>query len=263
MPPTALHRLWQISPIIRRHSLDKSLITVTLDGKEIAFTANPTTGNISFSTGTLSAGLHRVSVEAVDVFGNRAKASYDLTAGTASNMFSDVSNNWATPYINYVGSKSLMEGSTDANGNTIFSPKRNLTRAEFAVIMARYLGLDTSDTSLPYADAASVPSWAKGAVKALYNENVMTGSSQNGKMYFNPNANITRQEVMTAIAKTLPRGYASAQTNFSDQSSIANWALPHINYLYNLGIVSGNNNQISPLKNITREEIAKIICCLY
>jgi len=241
---------------------DKSQIFVTVDGKEISFTQNAANGNISFSTGNLSAGLHRVCVEAVDNFGNRTRAAYDLTAGTASQMFADVSENWATKYINYAGSLGLVTGSTE-NGITNFRPKANLSRAEFAVIMARYLGI-SSDAELPYADKAKVPGWAKEAVSGLYQAGVMSGSTKGGKLYFNATANITRQEVMTAIAKALPRGYASTSTSFADASLIGGWALPHINYLYSLGIVSGNNfNQINPTGNITREEITKIISCLY
>ena len=77
--------------------------------------------------------------------------------------------------------------------------------------MARLLNLDTSSTSgtLGFADEDSIPSWARGAVAAVSRANIMNGSGSNGKLYFNPQATMTRAEVMTVIGRCLPRGYAA------------------------------------------------------
>ena len=52
----------------------------------------------------------------------------------------------------------------------------------------------------------------------------MNGSSSNGKLYFNPQATMTRTEVMTVIGRCLPRGYAAVNLNYTDASVIPSWA---------------------------------------
>ncbi len=248
-----------------QYNLDDSNITVTIDGKQAGFTSNKTTGNISFTTGNLAAGAHRITIEAVDSFGNMTRKSADILAGTsAAQNFADISEHWAKDYINFVSDKNVLQGET-VNGKTMFFPKRNLTRAEFAVIMARYLGLDTQQAvDLPYADLDKIPDWALGAVKAVYAEGIMTGSAENGKTFFHAKSNIARQEVITVIGRSLPRGYASKEQTFSDSKDIGPWAKPYVNYLVSLGIVNGySDGTLLPKNNITRAEIAKIIYSLY
>ena len=92
----------------------------------------------------------------------------------------------------------------------------------------------------------------------------MTGSAENGKTYFHAKSNIARQEVITVIGRSLPRGYASKEQTFSDSKDIAQWAKPYVNYLVSLGIVNGySDGTLLPKNNITRAEIAKIIYSLY
>lgn len=241
-------------------SMDKSLITAYVDGKKVGFNDNAETGNIAFATGNLKAGLHRITVEAVDAFGNIGRASAEITVGSADSGFADTANHWANPYIGFVADRDIVKGET-VNGKPCFNPNRNLTRAEFAVIMARYLGLEGGGT-LPYADSGSIKSWASDAVQALYNAGVMNGSVVSGKLYFYPNQSITRQEVMTVISKSLQGGYYSENHSFKD--TVPDWSAPHINKLVSMGIVSGyTDGTIQPKKNITRAEIAKIVSGLY
>ena len=249
-----------------QQNLNDSQILVTVDGKTTAFTSNKTTGNIAFTAANLKAGIHRVTVVATDDFGNIGRASASIQVGSANTAgFTDISDHWAKEYINFVAERGVVNGETLKDGSSRFFPKRNLTRAEFAVMIARYLGLDTEqEVSLPYADASSIPSWALGAVKAVYAEGIMTGSIENGRTYFHPTTNIVRQEVMTVISKALPQGYAVRNQNFSDASQISDWALPHINKLVSLNIVNGyEDGTILPRQYITRAEVAKLIYTLY
>ncbi|MGI5824210.1 MAG: phosphodiester glycosidase family protein [Bacillota bacterium] len=244
-------------------AIDKDDIAVYVDGKKVGFTYNVLTGNVAFSTAKLGAGLHRVTVEASDVFGNISRCSVNITAGKVPSSFTDVSSShWAAPYIGFVADRGIVKGET-AGGKAYFNPGRNLTRAEFAVIMARYLGLKGTE-SLVYADKKDIKGWAENSVAALYEAGVMTGSKVNGKLYFYPNKAISRQEVMTVISKSLQCGYFSEKHNFTDLSSVPAWSLPHINKLVSMGIVNGyEDGRILPVNNITRAEIAKIICGLY
>lgn len=245
-------------------AVPKENIAVYIDGKKSAFTYNELTGNIAFNTTALKDGLHRVTVEATDVFGNITRQSVDVTAGSIETSFVDVGNNWAAPYIDFVADNNVIVGEV-IGGKSYFNPSRNLTRAEFAVIMARYLGLSSDDNaSVPYADKDDIKSWAKNGVAALYEAGIMLGSEVNGKVYFYPNKPISRQEVMTVISKSLQNGYLVENHNFTDLNSIPDWSLPHINKLVTMGIVKGyEDGSILPANNITRAEIAKIVYGLY
>lgn len=251
------------------YNLADSQITVFVDGKTTAFTSNKTTGMIAFTAPNLAAGSHKVTIKAEDSFGNLAQASRALQAGSGvTPSFQDVaSNHWASANINYVANQGLMQGEKDKTGASLFYPSRNLTRAEFAVVMARYLGLDTSQAGeLPFKDASSIPSWAKGAVQAVYQAGIMTGSlaGDGQSLVFHAKDDISRQEVMTVISKSFPRGYTSGNPGFTDSDSIATWAKPHVNFLVKLGIVGGyEDGTIRPTNHITRAEIAKIFFGLY
>lgn len=67
----------------------------------------------------------------------------------------------------------------------------------------------------------------------------MTGESRGGVMYFNPDADITRAEVMTVIGRLLPRGYAAASLNYRDASAIPSWAAEHVKTCVSAGIIGG------------------------
>lgn len=61
----------------------------------------------------------------------------------------------------------------DENGNA--NPEQNITRAEASVILARILGLDTSDVTSSLTDIDSIPDWAKGSVVALTKKGIING----------------------------------------------------------------------------------------
>lgn len=239
-------------------------IAATVDGKTVTGSYNSKTGAYFVTTPTLTNGIHRVTIKANDICGMGLRKSFDITVGSSNAKFADTKGNWASYYINFVAGKNIIIGQTQ-NSVSYFNPKSNLTRSEFAVIMARYLGLNTTQNiDLPFSDIENIPSWALNSVKAVYQAGIMNGALKDGKSYFNPTANITRSEVMTVISKSLPRGFTINSTNFKDQSSIPSWASSHIQYMVSLGLISGySDGSIKPLANITREEISKIMYNLY
>lgn len=262
-PGTAAAVIARINDSNGTVAVDKNDICVWVDGKTTYFNYNAVKGNIAFSTADLSGGLHRITVEAKDKFGNVSRESVNISAGKSSSAFADTNGHWAENNINFTADKGIVKGET-INGKSCFYPERNLTRAEFAVIMARFLNLDGDISDLPYADGVNVKEWAVNAVKALYKAGIMTGTDIGGKLYFYPNQPITRQEVMTVIGKSMQNGYDVKNHQFTDLASIPSWSLPHINKLVSLGIVNGyNDGRILPKNNITRAEIAKIVYGLF
>lgn len=246
-----------------KYPVRASNFEVKVDGKLISGAAKMSGSSLTVTTGALAAGTHAVSIDAIDDAGNRTRKSVTVTAGNASNPFADTDSHWAKGYASLLYTTGIMKGESK-NGKTYFSPSRNLRRMEFAVTMARVLGLDTSYTGkLDFADDAQIPSWARGAVYAVSQAGIMSGQKSGGKLYFAPNADITRAEVMTVIGRSLPRGFAAASLGYKDASSVPSWASDQVKTCVAAGIVSGyEDNTLRPTNKITRGEIAKIVALL-
>lgn len=236
---------------------------VSVDGTQISGAVSRTGSNFTVSTGALSTGTHVVTITVLDDAGNRAQASATVVAGAASSIFADTGSNWAAGYAALLYTQGIMQGEA-SNGTTYFRPTRNLTRMEFAVIMARVMNLDTSYSgTLSFSDNASIPDWAKGSVYAVSQAGIMNGSQVGSTLNFNPTSEITRAEVMTVIGRTLPRGFVSSSLSYSDASKIPSWAEAEVKMCVQAGIISGySDGTIKPLNSITRAEIAKILCVM-
>ncbi len=255
-----------------RYAVAEKQIVVKVDGVSISFHTNASTGNISFTTPALTAGLHQITIEAKDATGNLARVSRQIKVNAAegaaaTQLFADMTaEHWANDYVNFVAAHNLVKGEEDAQGVLQYYPGRNLTKAEFAVIMTRYLQLNTENsTELPFTDKDSIPTYAFDSVQAVYDAGIMMGSAMvDGTVAFLPNDPITRAEVMTVIGRTFPKGYAVHAKDFTDKDTIQPWAKDYVDLLTSLGIVGGyEDGSVQPRANITRAEFAKILFGLY
>lgn len=247
---------------------DESQIMLLLDGAATGFDYAWGTGIVGCSLVDLTAGTHRLTLIVDDGAGVLSRKSITVTVGDAAAIgsYTDVSaEHWAADFIGYLEARGLMQGETNAAGELTFNPARNLTRAEFAVIAARYLNLDCSQAiTLPYVDRPDVPAWAIGAVRAVYTAGIMQGESVGDEVYFYPRNNISRQEAMAVISRILGDGYTPEEQEFADGEQISAWAREHIEKLVTLGFVGGyEDGTIKPLNSITRAEIAKVLYNLY
>ena len=95
-------------------------------------------------------------------------------------------------------------------------------------MLYRYLGLDESQyasVTLPFADHSKIADYALPAIKALYTEGIINGTTgSDGKLYFNPNSSLTRAQAATMIGRTQEKGYATAELTFTDAGSIPAYA---------------------------------------
>ncbi|MEG2989646.1 MAG: S-layer homology domain-containing protein, partial [Oscillospiraceae bacterium] len=160
--------------------------------------------------------------------------------------------------------KGISNGVTTDLG-TVFQPDKNITRGEFFLMTARWMGLNPSDYSgvvLPFVDAPLIPLWALDGVKAMYAMGVLTGSSEADGLHARAGDTITRAEAMTVLGRLQPRGYKEASTLYTDSALIPAWALPHINSLTGQGVVSGSEGAVRPGDPIRRGEVAKLLFTL-
>ena len=243
--------------------LPQSSISVTWDGADQTFTYDSDTG--ALSTTLISDGRpHRITVTARDASGNIGRASYDVpTSADWVPSFTDTQDYWAASYVDFLYSAGITTGYDDGT----FRPNDNISRQQFAVMLFRYLGLDGSQyesVTLPFADTASIGSYALTAVKALYTEGIISGTTgSDGKLYFNPGGSLTRAQAAAMIGRTQDKGYATVELTFSDAASIPSYATFYIQTMAAQGVISGYaDGTFKPGSNITRGQMAKILYTL-
>nr|WP_231594289.1 S-layer homology domain-containing protein [Paenibacillus algorifonticola] len=128
-------------------------------------------------------------------------------AGTTSTeqKFDDVSpDNWFYDEVDAAVAAGLIQGKEAQT----FAPNEALTREQMASIMARAWVMMNDDeqpanqTALDFADASDISEWAKQAVAAVTELEIMNGKNQNR---FDPAATATRAETAQAINKFLQK----------------------------------------------------------
>ena len=112
--------------------------------------------------------VHHVPTDVIVIEGKYFATINSLSGGTYSVIwhpleFSDVANHWAKDAVNDIGSRLVIEGT----GKGQFTPDQAITRAEFAAIVVRGLGLGLSQAATPFSDVKTTD-WYNGAINTAY-----------------------------------------------------------------------------------------------
>ncbi|QTH40678.1 S-layer homology domain-containing protein [Cohnella sp. LGH] len=176
--------------------------------------------------------------------------------------YHDMEGHWAQEIVNDMGSRMVIEGT----GSGTFSPDRDITRAEFAAIVVRGLGLNLDKVTTPFADVAA-SDWYAGAVKAAHEYGLIDGF-EDGR--FRPNDKITREQALLIIAKAMAitglkeklpaKSVDTLLKDYADNSSVSGWARSGVADSVQAGIVTGRNGTtLAPKAYMTRAEVAAIV----
>ena len=169
---------------------------------------------------------------------------------------------WAEPYTTYLYDMGVVQG-VEGSAGQLFQPDKEITRGEFSLMVARWLGLDLTayaDVTLPFADLDDTPAWCLDAMKAMYAEGIIKGSLDNGVLMGRATASISRAEAMTILGRIQGKGYVSqALTDFTDAADVPAWSLSYVESLVGQGIVSGYDGLLRPNDSVTRAEVTKML----
>lgn len=177
-------------------------------------------------------------------------------------VFADVAGHWAQAAVNDMGSRMIIQGT----GAGKFQPGLNVTRAEFAAIVVRALGLKPTSGGTTFKDV-NASDWYRSVVGTASAYGLIEGYTDGT---FRPTAAVTREQAMAILAKAmkltglaaaLPSGTA-AQTllPFKDAADASDWAADAIADGLNAGILSGKSaTELAPKASITRAEVAVIV----
>ena len=270
LPPTVtISRSDNVIKATVKDSLDgvlpRNAISAKVNGLTFASAYSTDTGVVTITlpkAGT-SQEPTRVTVTAHDASGNIARASVDIEPYNVTNKFNDIEGCWAADYINFLYNRNIAEPYADG----AYHPYDIITRAEFAVMLARAIDLDGrtyADVQLPYADLDEIPASAIPALKALYAENIMRGANgEDGQLYLMPNSGLTRAHASAMIGRSQKLGYGSADLPFPDANTIPAYAVPHIRTMVFRGILQGYaDGTFRSGSNISRGQMAKILYLL-
>ncbi|WP_127496598.1 Ig-like domain-containing protein [Paenibacillus glycanilyticus] len=135
--------------------------------------------------------------------------------------FKDVpSTQWASGYIRIVTDSGIFKGFEDGT----FRPNQPVTREELAMVMVRYLKLETSMPITPqFGDSDG--RWSSSAIEALFRNGLTTGYPDGT---FQPGKDIVRLEAVTLINRLLYRGpLTDVEPSFPDVAK-SNWAFGQV-----------------------------------
>ncbi|MBQ3287314.1 MAG: S-layer homology domain-containing protein [Firmicutes bacterium] len=173
--------------------------------------------------------------------------------GEAVPYFTDLGNyGWAEDAIYKLTSQGVVKG----QGAGKYGPAENIKRGDFILMLVRAYDLEC-DSKSNFADvkAGSYYFDAIACAKAL---GIAKGDGTN----FQPESSITRQEAMALLYRTLEitghdmNSYSVALNTFTDVDKVADWAVEPISALVGARIIQGSNNELNPLGNLTRAEMA-------
>lgn len=244
-------------------------IHLYIDGVSVAFDYNAAGGIVAHKLSADELGsYHRALLLVTDSTGASAMKSCDIgNLGENKNRFTDTEGHWASPYISYMASKGVVNGSTDGDGTILFLPNNNMTRTEFAIMLCNYLGIDPSDYEsayIPFTDADDIPWWAVNYVKAIYSRGIMQGQLTDYGVKFDPNSNIQRLEYAISIERLLPKGLAKSPITASDADDIPWWAMESMKLSTAQGILNGYpDGTLKPKQSVTRAEAVKILYSVF
>jgi len=169
---------------------------------------------------------------------------------------SDITGHWAEPIIKEWIDQGLMSG--DSNGS--YRPNDSITRAEFFTLVNNWKGYTTeSDKVETYTDV-SPGKWYYKQVAIALGAGYITGTSATTMA---PEAEITRQEAMTVVARIAGVEAAtdtSVLSKVKDGANVSEWAKGFAAAVINEGLVSGGGDgNINPTSNITRAETVALL----
>jgi len=90
-------------------------------------------------------------------------------------------------------------------------------------------------------------------------------TSRNGNGGFSPNANITREQLVTMLYRYVQiigadSGKSASIASFSDSGNVSSYAQTAMQWAVAEGIITGTgNNQLSPQGNATRAQVAAVL----
>ena len=185
------------------------------------------------------------------------KAEVDVTE-----MFTDVTKNWAYPGIQYCVTHGIMGGMGDGT----FAPTGTTTRAQIVQILYNLEGTPAVSGTTPFTDLTA--NWYKPAILWAYQNNVVAGKSPTT---FDPEGPVTREQIAVILTQymfhvlKMNRTWTPADlSTFPDGAQVSGWAKEAMRDAVALGLINGTKAPdgkvyLDPQGSAARQQVATIL----
>ena len=186
-----------------------------------------------------------------------ATGSVDVTQ-----MFTDVTKNWAYPGIQYCVTHGIMGGMGDGT----FAPTGTTTRAQIVQILYNLEGTPAVSGTTPFTDLTA--NWYKPAILWAYQNNVVAGKSPTT---FDPEGPVTREQIAVILTQymfhvlKMNRTWTPADlSTFPDGAQVSGWAKEAMQDAVALGLINGTKASdglvyLDPQGSAARQQVATIL----
>ena len=186
-----------------------------------------------------------------------ATGSVDVTQ-----MFTDVTKNWAYPGIQYCVTHGIMGGMGDGT----FAPTGTTTRAQIVQILYNLEGTPAVSGTTPFTDLTA--NWYKPAILWAYQNNVVAGTSPTT---FDPEGPVTREQIAVILTEymfhvlKMERTWTPADlSTFPDGAQVSGWAKEAMQDAVALGLINGTKAPdglvyLDPQGSAARQQVATIL----
>ena len=214
--------------------------------------------------------LYRMSDCTIRVSGNAGVATNGLPGKHADvqkvpvtvpgTTFADITNHANKIAIEELAARGIITG----YNATSFGPNDTMTRAQFATIVVRGLGLPLVTTN-NFSDVKA-GSWYASYVGTAYSYGIVNGRTATT---FDPEGTITRQEAAAMVARAAKLCGMDTEletyeilnvlAQFGDYMSIGEWARESMAFCYGEDILDQSDLNVEPNRAILRCEIAQML----
>ena len=203
-------------------------------------------------------------------------ATYDTTGGNSSNSdggdvidsepedepsdkisdFTDIIGHWAEAEIKELAENGILYGV----GEELFAPNNTVTRAEFAAMIIRAMGIELIKYEDCFVDVRKTD-WYADVLQTAKDYKIMVGFEGAAR----PTDNITREEAIKMLM-TVCESYlgveapSETRVKFVDNAAISSWAYRYVEQAAALDIIKGDpEGRFNPHESATRAQAAAML----
>lgn len=233
------------------------VLTQAADGsRTTAVRIDPVTGELHFVPASFETADGQTAVRML-----RQGNSVYTVVETKPKSFADLQGHWAKADIELLAAKLIVKGATEDG----FMPDQSITRAEFAALLVRSLGIAEERMGRSSFEDVPADAWFAGSIAAASSKGLVEGIDEKR---FGPNEPITREQMALMIARALSligkqddkAGQADALNRFADRSSVSTWAQAAVSRAVHAGLMNGVvDDRFEPAERASRAQVAVML----
>jgi hypothetical protein len=179
--------------------------------------------------------------------------------------FTDLKGNWAEKAILGLVKKGVLKGIDPQH----FRPNEQITREQFATMIAKFFQLKNTSTTQDFLDVPT-KKWSYTNIEAA-KDYMDAYRTLDGELDFKPGVGIKREDVTVTLVKVLMKANSNLvlldstsadqllTSKFSDAEQISPALRPYVATAVQAGLIHGDKGKFAPNRVLTRAEVAALL----